>query len=179
MPASMQSVSEGLQYAYSRQAQTGGLIFAVLDGAMAACCMRDAPGRAPCHTFFRGKPSECQDSRQSHRGHSVTGCSRMTLSPKMTVSNSPQPRRRSKMASMGLDLACSGPGWHDDTVASLRDKWHIKQRGTQQGAAVVVAGKDTFLSIAQMPTRMRGRETSSSADIPGTCTQQGKIRCSR
>ena len=46
----------------------------------------------------RGKPSECQESRQSQVGHSVTGLRRMASSPKYLMSNSPYASSRSTMA---------------------------------------------------------------------------------
>lgn len=49
-------------------------------------------------TFPSGKPSECQDRRQSQAGHSAMGLFRMVSSPKYVISNSPYVSSRSTIA---------------------------------------------------------------------------------
>jgi len=56
-------------------------------------------------TFFRGNPSECQDSRQSQFGHWLTGLLRILSSPNSSVSNSPKASSLCSIAFIGFDLA--------------------------------------------------------------------------
>ena len=56
-------------------------------------------------TFFNGKPSECQDSRQSTTGHASAGAPRIVAFPKMVTSNSPYASRRATISATGFDRA--------------------------------------------------------------------------
>ena len=51
--------------------------------------------------------------------------------------------------------------------------------GARTAAAWEQRCMHTFLSMAQIPTLMRGSATSSSADMPGTCRAHLAVSCCR
>lgn len=67
---------------------------------MSECDRNEHSGVDVVATFPSGKPSECQERRQSQAGHSAMGLFRMMSSPKYVISNSPYVSSRSTIALM-------------------------------------------------------------------------------
>ena len=67
---------------------------------MSECDRDEHSGVDVVATFPSGKPSECQERRQSQAGHSAMGLFRMMSSPKYVISNSPYVSSRSTIALM-------------------------------------------------------------------------------